>query len=44
LLSEILFNLDKNEKLNDKIILLEKEIENNGFSKTALSYSTSEYS
>ena len=42
LLSEILFNLDKNEKLNDKIILLEKEIENNGFSKTALSYSTSD--
>ena len=42
LLSEILFNLDKNEKLNDKIILLEKEIENNGFSKTALSYSNSD--
>ena len=42
LLSEILFNLDKNEKLNDKIILLEKEIENNGFSQTALSYSTSD--
>ena len=42
LLSEILFNLDKNEKLNDKIILLEREIENNGFSKTALSYSNSD--
>jgi len=42
LLSEILFNLDKNEKLNDKIILLEREIKNNGFSKTALSYSNSD--
>ena len=42
LLSEILFNLDKNEKLNDKIILLETEIKNNGFSKTALSYSNSD--
>ncbi len=44
LLSEILFNLDEGEKLNNKIILLEKEIKNKGFSQTALSYSISETS
>ena len=41
LLSEILFNLDENEKLDDKIILLENEIKEKGFPKTALSYSIS---
>ena len=44
LLSEILFNLNENEKLNDKIILLKKEIKDKGFSQTALSYSISDTS
>ena len=42
LLSEILFNLNKNEKLDQKIYLLEKEIKDNGFSQTALTYSISD--
>ena len=36
LLSEILFNINENEKLNDKIDLLKKEINDKGFSQTAL--------
>ena len=44
LLSEILFNINENEKLNDKIVLLKKEINEKGFSQTALSYSISETS
>ncbi len=42
LLSEILFNISTNEKLNDKIFLLEKEIKDKGFSQTALTYSISD--
>jgi len=42
LLLEILFNIDDNEKLNNKFILLEEEIKNKGFSQTALSYSFSD--
>ena len=42
LLSEILFTLNKNEKLDQKIYLLEKEIKDKGFSQTALTYSVSE--
>ena len=41
-LSEILFNLNEGEKLDNKIILLEKEIKDKGFSQTALSYSISD--
>jgi len=44
LLSEILFNTNENEKLNDKIVLLKKEINEKGFSQTALSYSISDTS
>jgi peptidyl-prolyl cis-trans isomerase SurA len=44
LLSEILFNLNENEKLNDKIVLIKKEIKEKGFSQTALSYSVSDTS
>jgi len=44
LLSEILFNINENEKLDDKIILLKKEIKDKGFSQTALSYSISDTS
>jgi peptidyl-prolyl cis-trans isomerase SurA len=44
LLSEILFNINENEKFDDKIILLKKEIKEKGFSQTALSYSISETS
>jgi peptidyl-prolyl cis-trans isomerase SurA len=44
LLSEILFNINENEKFDDKIILLKKEIEDKGFSQTALSYSISDTS
>ena len=44
LLSEILFNIDESDKLKDKIILLEKEIKEKGFSQTALSYSISDTS
>ena len=42
LLSEILFELNENEKLDVKIILLEEEIKEKGFSQTALSYSISD--
>ena len=42
LLSEILFTLNKNEKLDQKIYLLEKEIKDKGFSQTALTYSVSD--
>ncbi len=41
LLSEILFNINESEKLNDKILLLKKEIKEKGFSQTALTYSIS---
>ena len=44
LLSEILFNINENEKLNDKIVLLKKEINEKGFYQTALSYSISDTS
>jgi len=44
LLSEILFNINESEKLNDKIVLLKKEINEKGFSQTALSYSISDTS
>jgi len=44
LLSEILFNINEGEKLNDKIILLKKEIKDKGFSQTALTYSISDTS
>ena len=44
LLSEILFNINESEKLNDKIVLLKKEIKEKGFSQTALSYSVSDTS
>jgi peptidyl-prolyl cis-trans isomerase SurA len=42
LLSEILFTLNKNEKLDQKFYLLEKEIKDKGFSQTALTYSISD--
>jgi len=42
LLSEILFTLNRNEKLDQKIYLLEKEIKDKGFSQTALTYSISD--
>ena len=42
MLSEILFELNENEKLDVKIIFLEKEIKEKGFSQTALSYSISD--
>ena len=44
LISEILFNINENEKFDDKIILLKKEIKEKGFSQTALSYSISDTS
>ena len=44
LLSEILFNINESEKLNDKIVLLKKEIKDKGFSQTALTYSISDTS
>ena len=42
LLSEILFNINENEKIDKKIDLLEKEIKDKGFSQTALIYSISD--
>ena len=42
LLSEILFNINENEKLDKKIDLLEKEIKDKGFSQVALTYSISD--
>ncbi len=44
LLSEILFNLDKNENLNDKLDTIKKDIIEKNFSQAALSYSISETS
>ena len=44
LLSEIIFDINEGEKLNDKIDLLKKEIKDKGFSQTALSYSISDTS
>jgi len=41
LLSEILFTINEEEKLVKKTILLEKEINEKGFSQTALTYSVS---
>ena len=42
LLSEILFSFNKNEKLDQKLYLLEKEIKDKGFYQTALTYSISD--
>ena len=42
LLSEILFNINENEKIDKKIDLLEKEIKDKGFSQAALIYSISD--
>ena len=42
LLSEILFNIDQDEKLDSKFSLLEKKINDKGFSQTALSHSVSD--
>lgn len=44
LLSEILFTINDNEKLEKKTNLLEKEINDKGFSQTALTYSISDTS
>ena len=44
LLSEILFNINESETLKDKTVLLKKEINEKGFSQTALSYSISDTS
>ncbi len=42
LLLEILFNINENENLDNKFILIEKEIKDKGFSQTALSFSFSD--
>jgi len=42
LLSEILFSINENEKIDTKIDLLEKEIKDKGFSQAALTYSISD--
>ena len=42
LLSEIVFTIDENEKLNDKFELIKKRILNNSFSDAALIFSISE--
>ena len=44
LLSEILFTINENEKFDKKTNLLEKEIDDKGFSQTALTYSISDTS
>ena len=44
LISEILFNINENENLNDKFDLINKSIQKNNFSQTALVYSISETS
>jgi peptidyl-prolyl cis-trans isomerase SurA len=44
LLSEILFTINENEKFDKKTNLLEKEINDKGFSQTALTYSISDTS
>ncbi len=41
LISEIIFNLEKGQKLNDKLTKIKNEIQNNGFSNAALIYSMS---
>jgi peptidyl-prolyl cis-trans isomerase SurA len=41
LISEILFDINENEKLNDKFTLINNSIEKNNFSQTALVYSIS---
>ena len=43
-LSEILFNLNQNEKLNEKYELIKKSIASNGFENTAMIYSNSDTS
>jgi len=42
LLSEIIFNLEKKEKLNEKFDLIKKTITNRSFSQAAIIYSTSD--
>ena len=42
--SEILFNVEKNEKINSKLKLIEESIDQNGFENTALIYSLSDSS
>jgi peptidyl-prolyl cis-trans isomerase SurA len=44
LLSEIVFNLEKNENLNQKFELIKKAIIDDGFNNSALTYSVSETS
>ena len=44
LLSEILFTINDNEKLDKKTNLLKKEIDDKGFAQTALKYSISDTS
>ena len=44
LLSEIVFNLEKNENLNQKFELIRKAIIDDGFNNSALIYSVSETS
>ena len=41
-MSEILLNINENEKIDEMIILIEKEIKDRGFSQTALTYSVSD--
>ena len=43
-ISEIMFNVEKNENLNEKYKLVKQSINNNGFGNTALIYSISESS
>ena len=43
-LSEIVFNLENNEKLNEKFKLIKKSIDDNGFKNTALKFSISDSS
>ena len=42
LISEILFTLDKNQKLNDKFNIIKKDISSNDFSNAALIHSVSD--
>ena len=42
LISEILFNIDENENLNKKILLINKSIKEINFAQTALAYSISD--
>ena len=43
-MSEIVFNLENNEKLNEKFKLIKKSIDDNGFKNTALKFSISDSS